>query len=268
MEFPKLFDTGATTARLAQQTGQVIMTSSSSSTSGFTQLFFARIFWGVLAATLALDSFAEAPTAPPESAKAALEAPKAPAEAVAKVPLEPTKAQSVTTMDILDKLSKRHYRNLPIDDKLSIEFLDNYLKTLDPARLYFLQADVDAFMKDKNQHDDYLKKGELKPGFQIYQVYQKRVVDRLEWVLAQLENPAVSFDFKSADAVEMDREKAPWPLNREEADDLWDKRLKLSVLNLKLAGKTVDEAKVTLQRRYKTSCTAPPNRIPRTFSKA
>jgi carboxyl-terminal processing protease len=226
------------------------MTSSSRSTSGLTQLFFARILWCALATTIALDSFAETAKALPEPAKAELEVTKSPIEAV-RAPLEPTKAQSVTTMDILDKLSKRHYRNLPIDDKLSVEFLENYLKTLDPARLYFLQTDVDAFMKQKHQHDDYLKKGELKPGFEIYQVYQKRVVDRLEWVLAQLSDAKVGFDFKGDDSVEMNREKAPWPTSREEADSLWDKRLKLSVLNLKLAGKTVEEAKVTLQRRYK-----------------
>ena len=193
-------------------------------------MLFARLFWCVLSATLALESFAAATATPT---------------------LEPTKAQSVTTIDIMDKLSKRHYRNLPIDDKLSVEFLDNYLKTLDPGRLYFLQTDIDNFMKDKLQHDDYIKNGDLKPGFEIYRVYQKRVVDRLEWVLTQLDNPKVTFEFKGEDSVEMDREKAPWPRDRAEADDLWDKRLKLSVLNLKLAGKNVDEAKVTLQRRYK-----------------
>ncbi len=166
-------------------------------------------------------------------------------------PLQPTQSQAITTIDIMDKLSKRHYRNLPIDDHLSAEFLDNYLETLDPGRLYFLQADIEQFYKDKTRHDDYIKKGELKPGFDIYHTYQQRVTERLEWVLAKLNDTKVAFDFNGKDQVEMDREKAPWPRDRAEADELWDKRLKLSVLNLKLAGKTVDEAKVTLQRRYK-----------------
>jgi carboxyl-terminal processing protease len=166
-------------------------------------------------------------------------------------PLQPTQAQSVTTIDIIDKLDKRHYRDLPIDDKLSEAFLEKYLNTLDPARLYFLQADIDEFYKHKHQHDDYIKKGNLKPGFEIHHAYQKRVIDRLDWVLAQLEDPKVTFDFNGKDAVEMNREKSPWPRSREEADELWDKRLKLSVLNLKLAGKSVEEAKKTLQRRYK-----------------
>jgi len=195
---------------------------------GFNNLFLARLFWGFVAISAAISV-----TAAPLK------------------PLEPTQAQSATTIDIIDKLAKRHYRNLPIDDKLSEEFLKNYLKTLDPARLYFLQADVDNFMKEKNQHDDYLKKGNLKPGFAIYHVYQQRVVERLEWVLAQLADPKRTFDFKGKDRVEMNREAAPWPADKAEADELWRKRLELSVLNLKLAGKTVDEAKVTLERRYK-----------------
>lgn len=191
--------------------------------------FFTYVFWCVLATALSLESGAD----------------------TGKPALQPTKAQSVTTIDILDKLSKRHYRNLPIDDKLSVEFLENYLKTLDPGRLYFLQADIDGFMKDKHQHDDHIKKGDLKPGFAIYQVYQKRVEERLEWVLAKLNDPDVTFDFSGKDEVEMNRTKAPWPRDNAEADSLWDKRLKLSVLNLKLADKTAEEAKVTLQRRYK-----------------
>lgn len=191
-------------------------------------MFLARIFWCFLAVSTAIG-----------------------ATAATLKPLEPTQSQSITTIDIMDKLSKRHYRDLPIDDKLSEEFLKTYLKTLDPGRLYFLQVDIDNFLKEQHQHDDYIKKGNLKPGFAIYHVYQQRVVERLEWVLAQLADPKATFDFKGKDKVEMDREGAPWPRDVADANELWDKRLELSVLNLKLAGKTVEEAKTTLQRRYK-----------------
>lgn len=165
--------------------------------------------------------------------------------------LAPTKAQSETTIDIMEKLSKRHYRDLDINDALSAEFLNNYIKSLDPAKLYFLQADIEAFNKQRDKHDDYIRKGDLQPGFDIYRVYQNRVIDRLEWVLAQLENPEVKFKFDGKDAVEVDRKEAPWPQSEKELDQLWQQRLKLSVLNLKLAGKTVEEAETTLERRYK-----------------
>lgn len=165
--------------------------------------------------------------------------------------LEPTKSQSATTVDIMQKLSKRHYRDLEINDSLSEAFLTNYIESLDPARLYFLEADIDGFNKDKSKHDDYIRKGDLKPGFEIYRLYQNRVTSRLEWVLDRLQDPEVKFEFAGEDSVEVERKDSPWAKSAQDLDLQWEKRLKLSVLNLKLAGKTVDEAKTTLERRYK-----------------
>lgn len=165
--------------------------------------------------------------------------------------ITPTQAQSVTTIDILQKLDKRHYRDLDVNDELSQKFLSEYIKGLDPAKLYFYESDVEAFKKNKLNYDDFLKKGNLSPGFKVYHVYRERLTDRLEWVLAKLESDKTKFEFNQDDSVEVDREQANWAKDQAELDALWDKRLKLSVLNLKLAGKTVDEAKTTLTRRYK-----------------
>lgn len=164
--------------------------------------------------------------------------------------LEPTKAQSATTIDIMEKLAKRHYRDLDINDTLSAEFLSNYIKSLDPAKLYFLQEDINTFNKERDKHDDYISKGDLEPGFKIYRLYQQRVTSRLEWVLNILEDPDTKFEFTGKGEVETDREHVSWPQTADELDELWQQRLKLSVLNLKLAGKTVEEAKTTLVRRY------------------
>lgn len=171
-------------------------------------------------------------------------------EAPSQEALAPTEAQSITTIDIIDKLDKRHYRDLAINDALSVEFLDHYIKGLDPAKLYFLESDIKEIYKHKLLHDDYIKKGDLKPGFEIYISYQKRVLERLKHVLAILEDPKQKFDFTQKDAVEIDREDATWASSDAELDLLWQKRLKLSLLNLKLAGKDIGEARKTLIRRY------------------
>src|SRR5690606_34796452 len=123
-----------------------------------------------------------------------------PAHAVTEA-LKPTSTQSITTIDIIDKLSKRHYRNLVLDDALSEAFLNGYLDSLDPGRLYLLQSDVQKFEADKKKHDDYLKKGNLQPGFDIYHTYRQRVSTRLEWILARLEDPELKFDFTVKEAV-------------------------------------------------------------------
>ncbi len=165
--------------------------------------------------------------------------------------IAPTTEQSITTVDILTKLQKRHYRDLVVDNLLSKQFLTDYIDSLDPARLYFYQSDIAAFKAKELEHDDYLKKGNLRPGFAIYEAYRTRVEARLQWVLTRLTAKEHVFEFESKDSIEIDRENAPWPSNKQSANEVWEKRLKLSLLNLKLAGKTLPEAKETLQRRYK-----------------
>ncbi len=173
------------------------------------------------------------------------------AEVKTPTDVAPTASQSITTMDILDKLQKRHYRELSINDEVSRRFLTDYLESLDPAHLYFYEDDIQKFHKSETLHDDFLKKGNLKPGFGIYEVYRARVESRLQWVLDRLANTEKPFDFTQKESIELDREDAPWPVDKAAADAIWEKRLKLSLLNLKLAGKTVDEANNTLTRRYK-----------------
>jgi len=166
-------------------------------------------------------------------------------------PLNYTEKQAETVKDVIAKLHSRHYREQVVDDALSQRFLDEYLNTLDPARMFFFQKDIDSFKKDAVSYDDFFKKGNLKPGFEIYHTFRQRLVSRLEAVLELLEDETVSFDFTKKEYVELDRSEAPWPTTRAQADEAWYKRIKLSVLNLKLAGKSIKEARETVHRRYK-----------------
>ncbi len=163
----------------------------------------------------------------------------------------PTPEQSRTTVDILHKLEERHYRDLPVDDKLSRDFLERYLESLDPGNLFFYSADIEKFEESADRFDDLFKKGKLELGFHIFNVYRERVVSRLEQVLGELSDPDVKFDFTKEGTINLDPEVATWPKSQAEADEIWHKRIKLNLLNLKLAGKTAEEAKSTLHRRYK-----------------
>ena len=50
--------------------------------------------------------------------------------------------------------------------------------------------------------------------------------------------------------MQLDREKAAWPKNEDEARDLWRKRVKNDWLRLKLAGKDDKAIRETLDKRY------------------
>ncbi|ACR11047.1 tail-specific protease, periplasmic [Teredinibacter turnerae T7901] len=170
-------------------------------------------------------------------------------------PLQYTEKQSETLKEVISRLHSHHYRDQPVDDALSQKFLAKYLETLDPARMFFYAKDVEGFEKNATKFDDYFRKGDLGPGFDIYHTYRQRLVSRLEQIIDLLEDDSVTFRFDQNDSIVIDREEMPWPNTRAEADDLWFKRIKLSLLNLKLAGKTVAEARETVARRYKNQLT-------------
>lgn len=164
-------------------------------------------------------------------------------------------AQSETIKDIVHKLRSKHYRDRKVDDELSKAFLENYLQTLDSSRMFFYQEDIDQFLKHETKFDDDFKAGKLDPGFAIFRLYRGRVVSRLESIVNLLEDPSVKFDFEQKDSIELDRKEANWPSSRTEADELWYKRIKLGLLNLKLAGKPLREGRKTLAKRYKNQLT-------------
>jgi carboxyl-terminal processing protease len=128
---------------------------------------------------------------------------------------------------------------------------DKYLNTLDGARAYFLASDVDGFEQYRYTLDDALKRGNLEPAFVIFNRYQERVVERLQYLLTQIDQGLADVDFSVQEDIELDRENSPWPTDLASQDDLWRKRLKSAVLTMKLNDKDLEEISELLSKRYK-----------------
>lgn len=165
--------------------------------------------------------------------------------------LQPDRDQAMASVNIVELLKRRHYSKPPLDDARSVIIYDSYLKLLDPARSYFLASDIAEFDKWKTQFDDFLKSGNLEPGFDIYKRYLDRVKSRLDFTLAELDKGVDKIDFTTHETLLVDRKDAPWIKTGAELDDLWRKRLKDEVLRLKIAGKEPKAIQELLVKRYK-----------------
>jgi len=165
--------------------------------------------------------------------------------------LKPHEDQGSTAREIVSKLEMLHYNKMKVGDEMSTGLWDEYIDSLDPTKSYFLSSDINEFRQWRTKLDDDLKAGNVDRGFEIYNRYRLRVSDRLNNILSQLENGLPKFDFTKNESLELDREKSEWPQSIGAADDLWRKRLKSSVLNLRLTGKSDDEIADLLKRRYK-----------------
>ena len=166
--------------------------------------------------------------------------------------LKPDRDQVIASLNVVELLKRHHYNKPPLDDERSRKIYQGYLKMLDPARSYFTAADIAEFDIWQAKFDDFLKSGNLDPGFKIYQRQMQRQQERLDFILVQLNQGVDKIDFSIDESLEVDREKAPWAKDTVELDDLWRKRLKDEVLRLKIAGKDTAAIQTLLSKRYKT----------------
>lgn len=171
----------------------------------------------------------------------------------AKAPkLKPIEIQSKTAIEIVNQLSEHHYRKQELNDSLSSRFLDEYLKTLDPSKNFFLASDITEFEKYRKSFDDDFKAGKLENGFTVYSRFGDRYTARLSRVIAMLDDKKVEFKFDTDETFNPDRKNESWPANIEAADALWLQHIKASLLSSVLSGKTLEESRTTLRKRYTT----------------
>ncbi|WP_291403093.1 carboxy terminal-processing peptidase [Daejeonella sp.] len=166
---------------------------------------------------------------------------------VADGDLQPDKQQSVIAKSLVELMENFHYHKVVIDDNFSSIVFDEYLKALDGGKTYFLQSDITEFEKYRLNLDDDLRDGDLSVAFYIFNVYQKRYNDRVNFALKEIEK---DFSFTSNDSYTYDREKLPWLKTEAESNSLWSKRIKYEMLNLKITGTDQSKIKETLKKRY------------------
>lgn len=169
--------------------------------------------------------------------------------------LQPTRQHVRASKSVVDQLANRQYGHIVLNDAQSSKVFDKYLKDLDGGKSYFIASDIKSFQPYRLSLDDALKKGDLAPAFTIYNVYQKRSVERLTFILAELDKGLVHIDYTKNESLETDREKSPWAKNVAELDELWRKRLKAATLSLRMAGKNNEDIQKTLTKRYRSQLT-------------
>ena len=166
--------------------------------------------------------------------------------------VEPTADQARANILIARQLQFGHFKEQDIDDDLASKTLDAYLEQLDGQRLYLTQGDINSFDAYRDSMQRALTSGNLEPAFRIYNRYQKRTIQRLEYVLSLLDKGIDNFSFDDDDRYRLDREDAEWASGKEELDQLWRDRIRNAVLSMRLDGQPDEAIKETLTRRYES----------------
>src|SRR5881409_425378 len=166
---------------------------------------------------------------------------------IAAPPAVATSKETIA-MSVGRLLEEGHYTRQKLNEEISKKFLQSYLELLDFSHLFFTQQDVDALnTKYGNSIAGDVLLGTLKPAYEIYALYTKRVDDRVAKIKELLKQP---IDFKSNATVELSRQKSSWPKDEAEADQLWRGRITNELLQEHLSEHPIEPAPQLVTRRY------------------
>ncbi len=162
--------------------------------------------------------------------------------------LQPDSRQVFIARTVTQVAQRHHYPAEKLDSTFSSNLLNEYIDTLDPGHFYLTQEDVDSIHK---KYDGVLaadlKNGNLEPAFDIYKLYNKRVLQRIHYALNLLDKEP---SFTGDDSYRFARRHAPWAADTKALDKLWQERVKNDALVILLTGKSWKDAAPTLRKRY------------------
>src|SRR5918996_3875685 len=124
-------------------------------------------------------------------------------------PPAPASSRETVAMSVGRLLEEGHYTRQKLNEDVSKKFLQTYLELLDFSHLFFTQKDVDELTaKYGNSLASDVLLGTLKPAYEIYDLYSKRVDDRVAKIKEFLTQ---SIEFKGNATIELSRQKSAWP---------------------------------------------------------
>lgn len=127
-----------------------------------------------------------------------------------------------------EMLEEGHFSPKKIDDAFSKEVFQQFLKSLDPDKNYFLAADVEQFKKFETKIDDEIHGARLESFYAINEAYKKRVEEVAALYKELLQKP---FDFNVDETYVDDYDKQVFPKTEAARKEVWRKKIKYEVLN-------------------------------------
>lgn len=164
----------------------------------------------------------------------------------AKPRLAPTRSLQLELQGLIRLLEEVHVNRDRVTPASYAEVIPNTFKALDGQHLFLLASDIEALQARYQPDADALyltlsTLGRLDLAFAIFERYEQRVRERVEWIQARLGR---DFDFTTEGTYVLDRTKLPWPADQAASDALWEDRLKFELLQEILNDKPNPEVKL------------------------
>jgi carboxyl-terminal processing protease len=136
-----------------------------------------------------------------------------------------------TARVVVELLERGHMARPAINDEIAVKWCDNFIKDLDPGKLYFLKADVEEFKKDAKTLDDQIREGNIDFARRVFERYLQRQDERFDTSMELLKQKQ---DFTVDEFISDEADKLDYPADRAEANERLRKKVKLDLLAIKV----------------------------------
>ncbi len=125
-------------------------------------------------------------------------------------------------------LQQGHFDPIIMDDAFSEELFKDFIESMDPAKHYFYESDIEDFKKFETNIDDQLKVFDIT----FFNVTYNRLIERIEEVKTTYKEVlSEPFDYSEDESFNTDYEKVGYVRNKKEMKERWRQEMKFSTLS-------------------------------------
>jgi len=128
---------------------------------------------------------------------------------------------------IAEYMHSQHLSKHPLDDEISQRAFDQFIKSLDGMKVYFLQSDINSFMSKRERLDELARAGDMSFAIEVFKTFLKRVDERIAMAHELIDE---THDFTVDETMVIDRDEIGYPADEKEARDRMRKQIKYRLL--------------------------------------
>ena len=134
-----------------------------------------------------------------------------------------------------------------MDETLQNKVIDQYIKRLDPTKIYLLNSDVEKIKKSMSTVFEKIKNKDCSPLDDAQKILSDRVKERADFAKKMLGK-----DYKFDNKIEIifDPDKKPFPATADEANDFLRKYVHFQISNYLATDMKVEEAKTNVIKNW------------------
>ncbi len=149
---------------------------------------------------------------------------------------------------IVDTMLSQHLLFEQYNDNIENRSIEQYIKSLDPAKIYLTEGDVKSLRKSLSGIYKKLDKRDCKALDESHRLMVKRVEERTGFAEDYL---GKSFKFNPKVELTLDSDSREFPRNEAQARQFQEKYIQWQVANFLATDMKLEEAKEQITRRYK-----------------